>query len=109
VIAVELESVPSDDANVTRRPCKLRPFAAVTVARRSTVPPFEGTEPGFAARRTVSTAAAPTVMRTVLLFVVVVVALSPLPDVVVVPPAAPEVAVMSATPEESPAKNVAVA
>jgi hypothetical protein len=111
VIAVGLLSCPSDEANVTRIPDKLRPAADTTVASKSTVPPAAGTEPGFAARRTVSTAAAPTVIRTLLLPVVVVPPFPlPLPVPVPVPdPMPPDVAVTSARPDESPATNVETA
>ena len=86
----------------------------MTVAITLTVAPLPvETLDGFARTVTVSTAALPTEIITTLLFVVVVVVVGgvvPLLGVVVeLPPAPPDVALTSATPESFPAKNIVVA
>src|SRR5215216_5158933 len=109
VRAVALLKVPRSAENVTETPERARPPMPVTTAMTSTVPPLAETVDGFVLIVMASTAAAPTVICTTLADVDVVVPVLVEGVVEPPPPAPPDCARTSATPEASPAKNVVVA
>jgi hypothetical protein len=105
VFATLAESVPAVVLNVTGIPTRRLPFVSSTVAINATVPPLGGTVDGDAVSARLFAAAAPIVMSSWLLDPVVGVVP---PVVVLLPPAAPDVARIVAVPDTSPALKVAV-
>ena len=109
VVAVLLDNVPTSVVNATGTPDSPLPLRSSTVAVIVDEPPLAGTLVGFALRE-IEDAAAPPILIDRLFGVLAVLPLVPLPlDELAPRLAAPELAVMLATPDCDPATKVTVA